>query len=88
MEKVAQLSRPVRELWAVSSELVAAHRAALARSAQGEQAIAARRETVEAEGDQARALRKTVRQRTEQLRATNSCLRCLTAARSSAIGRE
>lgn len=29
MEKVAQLSRPVRELWAVSSELVAAHRAAL-----------------------------------------------------------
>ncbi|WP_143714576.1 hypothetical protein [Thermomicrobium roseum] len=70
MEKVAQLSCQVRELWAVSSELVAAHRAALARFAQGEQAIAARRETVEAEGDQARALRETVRQQTEQLRAT------------------
>jgi hypothetical protein len=70
MEEVAQLSRQVRELWAVSSELVAAHRAALARLAQGEQAIAARRETVEAEGDQARALRETVRQQTEQLRAT------------------
>jgi hypothetical protein len=68
MEKVAQLSRPVRELWAVRSELVTAHRAAFARLAQGEQAIAARRETVEAEGDQARALRETVRQQTEEKR--------------------
>ena len=67
-EEVAQLSREIRELRAVTSELVAAHTAALERFTRVEQAIAALRETVEAEAAQARALRETVQQQTEQVR--------------------
>ncbi|WP_448574980.1 hypothetical protein [Thermomicrobium sp.] len=67
-EEVAQLSRDIRELRAVTSELIAAHTAALERFTRVEQAIAALRETVEAEAAQARALQETVRQETEQVR--------------------
>ncbi len=67
-EEVAQLSRDIRELRAVTSELIAAHTAALERFARVEHAIAALRETVEAEAAQARALQETVRQETEQVR--------------------
>ncbi len=67
-EEVAQLSRDIRELRAVTSELIAAHTAALERFSRVEHAIAALRETVEAEAAQARALQETVRQETEQVR--------------------